>query len=83
MSIVRSSVCAQCSKTLRVQVDTLRPATDAVECIFPLKYLQLYNTHSWEVLSCRWEESMFFTMIRLPEPKRVLPNSPHSSWIRD
>ena len=47
-----------------------------------LKYMlmnsaQLY-THSWWVLSCHWGEVTVFTMTRLPGPKRVLPNSPHS-----
>ena len=76
MPIVRSSVCSKtyafkccCCKTCLSSLKDVRTSSTQL------------HTHSGLVLSCHWGRVTVSTMIRLPEPKRVLPNSPHS-WIR-
>ena len=43
-------------------------------------YEQYTDVHPFLVAySCHWGEVTVFTMIHLPEPKRVLPNSPQTA----
>ena len=59
VSIVLSSVCAQCSKTLCVQVRYVKPRYRRCIVYFSIELSTVAQHPFLVVLSCQWEESLF------------------------